>query len=413
MRVCRAAAAAIALTFATLPRGADAQQTTLWLDANASHARPPANVTAEPASYGLLGARLRVDATGGGSFELGAHGGRGAETGAGTWGSGTAAGEISRVAGIVSYGGRAEGFALRYFGGGDARSETRQTVAVGSLRPHLGLSVARFLLRLEGDFTRGAWRLESERTLLPQGPGGLLGGGGGGSPTVVDSTLDGDIAVSGATLSLTRVLGSATLLLAAERHNAENQLADGTYEGAGATVAWTSGKVDFSTGVRAWRSPEPGGETLTETGFHFGVGAELSDAAYARFALTRSVADPVYGTAGSLGVSVGVSLRVGGGGAARAPVAQVGDATSGGRRVVFRFRDAAAQRVAVAGDFSGWEPRELRREGDQWTLEVVLAPGVYHYSFIVNGSEWTLPEGATGVVDDGFGRKNATVVVHE
>jgi 1,4-alpha-glucan branching enzyme len=82
-----------------------------------------------------------------------------------------------------------------------------------------------------------------------------------------------------------------------------------------------------------------------------------------------------------------------------------------GYTVSFTFKDADARSVAVAGDFNKWELLPLQRTGSSWTLVTVLPPGVYHYSFVVNGTEWTVPANATGIVDDGFGRKNATLVV--
>jgi 1,4-alpha-glucan branching enzyme len=82
--------------------------------------------------------------------------------------------------------------------------------------------------------------------------------------------------------------------------------------------------------------------------------------------------------------------------------------------VTFTFHDAQARSVAVAGDFSGWEQRSLQRgSDDRWTLSTVLPPGVYHYSFVIDGETWKLPSNATGIVDDGFGRRNATIVVTE
>lgn len=110
-------------------------------------------------------------------------------------------------------------------------------------------------------------------------------------------------------------------------------------------------------------------------------------------------------------LSAGVSTRVGRVRRGLLPAA-VGVPAADGRRVTFAFRRDGASSVAVAGDFSGWQARPLTRGSNgTWTLDTVIAPGVYHYSFLVEGVEWVVPAGAVGVVDDGFGQKNATLIV--
>ena len=50
-----------------------------------------------------------------------------------------------------------------------------------------------------------------------------------------------------------------------------------------------------------------------------------------------------------------------------------------------------AEKIIVAGDFNGWNEEELAmtRTRDGWILPYVLAPGNYHYKFIVDG-HWIL-----------------------
>ena len=85
-------------------------------------------------------------------------------------------------------------------------------------------------------------------------------------------------------------------------------------------------------------------------------------------------------------------------------------ATSGGAAAQFRVENRAAQRIEVLGDFSGWEPQAMLRDGAAWVLEVPLAAGTYHFGFLVDG-EWFVPEGAPGQVSDDWGQMNATIVV--
>lgn len=74
-----------------------------------------------------------------------------------------------------------------------------------------------------------------------------------------------------------------------------------------------------------------------------------------------------------------------------------------------------ASSVRVTGDFASWSPEgialdDLRGTG-VWTADVPLPPGVYQYTFIVNGSEWRADPTALSQVDDGFGQVNSVVIV--
>ena len=85
-------------------------------------------------------------------------------------------------------------------------------------------------------------------------------------------------------------------------------------------------------------------------------------------------------------------------------------AAPSGMAALFRVEDDAAQRVDVLGDFSGWDPQAMVRDGRAWVLEIPLATGTYHFGFLVDG-EWFVPERAPGQVSDDWGQVNATIVV--
>lgn len=58
------------------------------------------------------------------------------------------------------------------------------------------------------------------------------------------------------------------------------------------------------------------------------------------------------------------------------------------RQVSFELEAGAAREVLLAGDFTGWEktPIKLRKsERGTWQTSVTLAPGEYHYRFLVDG----------------------------
>lgn len=74
-----------------------------------------------------------------------------------------------------------------------------------------------------------------------------------------------------------------------------------------------------------------------------------------------------------------------------------------------------ASTVAVTGDFARWDPRGVALKGPQeggvWTVELQLPPGLHHYVFIVNGTEWRPDPNAASQVDDGFGQQNSVLLV--
>jgi len=82
--------------------------------------------------------------------------------------------------------------------------------------------------------------------------------------------------------------------------------------------------------------------------------------------------------------------------------------------IQFALEAPGARSVAVAGDFNRWAPAvELSDlDGDGlWTGRVAVEPGVYQYMFVIDGSEWRTDPNAERYADDGFGDRNAVVVV--
>jgi hypothetical protein len=74
-----------------------------------------------------------------------------------------------------------------------------------------------------------------------------------------------------------------------------------------------------------------------------------------------------------------------------------------------------ASSVHVTGDFLSWSREgialeDLRGTGI-WTADVSLPPGVYQYTFVIDGSEWIPDPRAVSQVDDGFGQLNSVVIV--
>jgi AMP-activated protein kinase-like protein len=71
--------------------------------------------------------------------------------------------------------------------------------------------------------------------------------------------------------------------------------------------------------------------------------------------------------------------------------------------VAVRFRMDDAKSVAIAGDWDGWQPRPLHPLGGAlWEGALALPPGTYHFTLLVDDSEWVVP-GGVAVVGDGAG----------
>lgn len=93
-----------------------------------------------------------------------------------------------------------------------------------------------------------------------------------------------------------------------------------------------------------------------------------------------------------------------------------GAAPAGAARVYVEFTLEApeAGAVAVAGDFTGWEPsvRLEDRDGDGvWSGRVPLQPGIHEYMFVVDGERWITDPHAERYSRDGFGNRNAVLTI--
>ncbi len=81
----------------------------------------------------------------------------------------------------------------------------------------------------------------------------------------------------------------------------------------------------------------------------------------------------------------------------------------------FIFVNDSASKVAIVGDFNDWDEgvSPLRRVSDKgvWTITLPLAPGRYHYTFVVDGTTWVPDPDAPRTLEDDFGRPNSVITV--
>lgn len=121
------------------------------------------------------------------------------------------------------------------------------------------------------------------------------------------------------------------------------------------------------------------------------------------------------GTGAGDGTTAGPSPQGRNGAASTVAADGTGDRAGEGRVYVrFELRAPDARSVAVAGDFTNWEPGHYLSDADGdgvWTGRVPLQPGLHQYMFVVDGSRWVTDPGAERYVDDGFGHRNAVVTI--
>lgn len=119
--------------------------------------------------------------------------------------------------------------------------------------------------------------------------------------------------------------------------------------------------------------------------------------------------DPLYGSLTGTSVWGGVSLRLAG---AHGP-ASTSPRIVRGEAVIRVPAGREADAPSVAGDFSGWAPVRMVREGRSWVHRVSLEPGVYSYAFVSPDGRWYVPDGHPGRKADGMGGHVAVLVVTE
>ncbi len=162
--------------------------------------------------------------------------------------------------------------------------------------------------------------------------------------------------------------------------------------------------------VQAWvRAGKWIGTQLDDAAWGAGVGVALGTRATLWASARQEAPDPLYWNAARRSWSVGVTRRLGQGAPAVLPLAPRQEI--GGVVIEVSASDAPGTDLAIAGDFSNWQLVPMRREGDQWTVLLSLAPGVYHYAFRSGSGDWFVPASASGRRSDGMGGHVALLVV--
>jgi len=363
------------------PGAAAAQELRADADLGFSRAQPPAGSGSEPATYVLGGLRALARPGGGPLRLLGSlYGGLGLGSGGGDWAALTLGGGWRTAVGPRL------GLDLE---AGASASVVGEPTAYRALsletRPELrfALGPAELLLRgraAVGGSRRPGRRVDRLNLVVPETGSHLwLAGGGPGVR-----------------------FGSASLGVTARFEAYDGGL--GSYRTGSLELDGSRGPVDWGASLGVWDTPS-GTEAAASLRVRIPVGGGWSVFGSGG----RSEPDPVLGTPPAT-YAVGVASR-------RIAVVETERpelyrVLRSGSRPTIEFSVSAqdADSVAVAGDFTDWSPVAMHRADGRWVVEIRVAPGTYHFAFLVDG-RWYVPPDAPGRVSDEWGRENATLVV--
>ncbi|NIP78392.1 MAG: hypothetical protein GWM90_03990 [Gemmatimonadetes bacterium] len=286
---------------------------------------------------------------------------------------------------------------------GEAELATGTRLGAGALRATLSA----FGLRYQRPFTydaggvqlRPSLALPVEGLILSVGPLVSVGGW-------TTDRLEGDLRIAGGDLAVRRPVGGVTLGVSGGALSVDNGVVSGTFWRGGGELLLEGRRWAAAVEIRGQATP-----LEEELGGGLSLWAGVAPGIRLRADVSRSLRDPLYGTAGSLTLVAGVSVRPFRWSAPEPPpLVAVGPARDGGREVRFALSAPGAEAVAISGDFTDWEPIPMEFRDGRWRITLVLAPGLHHFGFLVD-DRWALPPDAPGIVDDGWGRRNASIVV--
>lgn len=378
---------------------APAQVGSAGAEAGLSHSFPPAGRPDSAATYLEAGGDLTIPLGRGQLFGT-ARGGLSLTEGrAGDWVVGSLGGRwMIPLSGGLFAGGTVIGQAFH------VTRPTLYDAVTARLRPELQWRGDRLTLSVRGQ--GAATRTETEVVDTTNGGGGGAPGlPGGTEPTVTRSTVTSDLSKVGGEVQARFDAGPGTVWVRGRSVDGDF----GTYRSAGLGGSASTGPVSWNASLSYWDTPA-GGELVGGVRMSVPLGGGWFASGDGR----RRQPDPLLAIPPSADLSTTLrrefTFTVG---SRPAPVYDFGERTDDGRRVVeFRLRRPEADDVQVVGGFSDWEPVSMERTNGTWTARVPIAAGVYHFGFRVDG-EWVVPERASGIVSDDWGRENATLVVPE
>ena len=179
---------------------------------------------------------------------------------------------------------------------------------------------------------------------------------------------------------------------------------EGLYPFFGGGLRYRANPVEAWLQTGKWFS-----STLDDAAWGAGIDVTLTDRLALWSSVRREAPDPLYWNLPRRSWSVGITRRFNSAGVTQSLATTQTDA--GGVLIRVNAADVDGASVSVAGDFNGWRPVPMQREGREWLARLQLAPGVYHYAFRADGGQWFVPASVPGRRDDGMGGYVAVLVV--
>ncbi|HUG38289.1 MAG TPA: glycogen-binding domain-containing protein [Candidatus Limnocylindrales bacterium] len=189
------------------------------------------------------------------------------------------------------------------------------------------------------------------------------------------------------------------------------RMLDETYPEANVALALTRGPLDLTVYGGHRISPFDG-EGLDETWGGAAAAIWLLPHAALLVSGGKYGSDLFQGLPGGQFVSIGIRLTprrsrpvpI----SAPAPIVYTAEAARTGS---IGFQVEGATRVEIAGDWNGWQPTPLSRDGSgRWIVPADLEPGVYRFNLRVDGERWIVPDGVAQI-DDGFGDRVGLLII--
>lgn len=177
------------------------------------------------------------------------------------------------------------------------------------------------------------------------------------------------------------------------------QAAEGGFPFIGSTVAYAGTPLQLWLEAGKWLSDD-----LDDVSWGAGIGIGRAVVLWAR--AWQEAPDPLYWNLARRSWSVGLTTRLG---RPRSELQQV-RTDPDGVLIAIPLAESPAG-VSIAGDFNGWQPAPMRRDGSQWVVRVPLDPGVYRYAFRSEDGRWFVPASNPSRRDDGMGGHVAVLVV--
>jgi hypothetical protein len=164
------------------------------------------------------------------------------------------------------------------------------------------------------------------------------------------------------------------------------------------------------TPVQAWlQTGKWFSNSLNDAAWGAGIDVTLTDRLALWSSVRQEAPDPLYWNLPRRSWSVGITRRFDI--ARQTQPLTTAQPDAGGVLIRVNAADVDGASVSVAGDFNGWRPVPMQREGREWLVRLPLAPGVYHYAFRSDRGEWFVPSSVPGRRDDGMGGYVAVLVV--